>query len=724
MMDPSLLLDGLNDKQREAVAAPLENLLVLAGAGSGKTRVLVHRIAWLMSVEQASPFSIMSVTFTNKAAAEMRGRIEELMMGSASGMWNGTFHGICHRILRAHYLDAKLPEDFQIIDSDDQQRLLKRLIKAQNLDEKQWPARQVAWWINGKKDEGLRAAHIDAYHDPVTKTYLKLYAAYQEACDRAGLVDFAEILLRAHELLREKKHIREHYQARFKHILVDEFQDTNNIQYAWLRMMAGPECHVMIVGDDDQSIYGWRGAKVENIEKFTLEFPSVNTIRLEQNYRSTKTILDASNALIANNTERLGKELWTDGVQGEPISIYSAYNELDEARFAVSKIKEWQDKGGVLNDAAMLYRNNAQSRVLEEALIQAGLPYRIYGGMRFFERQEIKDALSYLRLIANRNDDAAFERVVNTPTRGLGDKTLETVRFAARDRGCTLWEASIGLIEERVLTGRAATALGRFIELINALEDDSFEMPLHVQTDHVIKSSGLYSMYEQEKGEKSKARIENLEELVTATRQFEKPEEAEEMSLLTAFLTHAALEAGEGQADDFEDAVQLMTLHSAKGLEFPLVFMVGVEEGMFPSQMSAEEAGRLEEERRLCYVGMTRAMQKLYITYAEMRRLYGQDKYHKPSRFIRELPETCLDEVRMKAQVSRPASTGRFSQAAVKDNFNETGFSLGSRVRHPKFGEGTIINFEGSGAQGRVQVAFNGEGIKWLVTAYAKLEKM
>ncbi|EIV8660976.1 DNA helicase II [Vibrio parahaemolyticus] len=724
MMDPSLLLDGLNDKQREAVAASLENLLVLAGAGSGKTRVLVHRIAWLMSVEQASPFSIMSVTFTNKAAAEMRGRIEELMMGSASGMWNGTFHGICHRILRAHYLDAKLPEDFQIIDSDDQQRLLKRLIKAQNLDEKQWPARQVAWWINGKKDEGLRPAHIDAYHDPVTKTYLQLYTAYQEACDRAGLVDFAEILLRAHELLRDNKFVREHYQARFKHILVDEFQDTNNIQYAWLRMMAGPECHVMIVGDDDQSIYGWRGAKVENIEKFTREFPSVTTIRLEQNYRSTKTILEASNTLIANNTERMGKELWTDGVVGEPISVYSAYNELDEARFAVNKIKEWQDKGGALNDAAMLYRNNAQSRVLEEALIQAGLPYRIYGGMRFFERQEIKDALAYMRLMANRNDDAAFERVVNTPTRGLGDKTLETIRRAARDRGCTMWEASVAMLDEQVLAGRAAGALGRFIELITALEDDTLEMPLHEQTDHVIKYSGLFAMYEQEKGEKSKARIENLEELVTATRQFEKPEEAEEMSLLTAFLTHAALEAGEGQADEFEDAVQLMTLHSAKGLEFPLVFMVGVEEGMFPSQMSAEEAGRLEEERRLCYVGMTRAMQKLYITYAEMRRLYGQDKYHKPSRFIRELPETCLDEVRMKAQVSRPASSGRFSQTAVKENFNETGFSLGSRVMHPKFGEGTIINFEGSGPQSRVQIAFNGEGIKWLVTAYARLERL
>ncbi|CAM3124026.1 DNA helicase II [Vibrio mytili] len=724
MMDPSLLLDGLNDKQREAVAAPLENLLVLAGAGSGKTRVLVHRIAWLMSVEQASPFSIMSVTFTNKAAAEMRGRIEELMMGSASGMWNGTFHGICHRILRAHYLDAKLPEDFQIIDSDDQQRLLKRLIKAQNLDEKQWPARQVSWWINGKKDEGLRPSHIDAYHDPVTKTYLQLYTAYQEACDRAGLVDFAEILLRAHELLRDNKFVREHYQARFKHILVDEFQDTNNIQYAWLRMMAGPECHVMIVGDDDQSIYGWRGAKVENIEKFTLEFPSVNTIRLEQNYRSTKTILEASNTLISNNTERMGKELWTDGAEGEPISVYSAYNELDEARFAVNKIKEWQDNGGALNDSAMLYRNNAQSRVLEEALIQAGLPYRIYGGMRFFERQEIRDALSYMRLIANRNDDAAFERVVNTPTRGMGDKTLETIRRAARDRGCTMWEASVAMLEEQVLAGRAAGALSRFIELITALEDDTLDKPLHEQTDHVIKYSGLFAMYEQEKGEKSKARIENLEELVTATRQFEKPEEAEEMSLLTAFLTHAALEAGEGQADEFEDAVQLMTLHSAKGLEFPLVFMVGVEEGMFPSQMSAEEAGRLEEERRLCYVGMTRAMQKLYITYAEMRRLYGQDKYHKPSRFIRELPETCLDEVRMKAQVSRPSSSGRFSQTAVKENFNETGFSLGSRVMHPKFGEGTIINFEGSGPQSRVQIAFNGEGIKWLVTAYAKLEKL
>lgn len=723
-MDVSLLLDGLNDKQREAVAAPLGNHLVLAGAGSGKTRVLVHRIAWLMSIEQASPYSIMSVTFTNKAAAEMRGRINELMHGSSVGMWNGTFHGLCHRMLRAHYLEARLPEDFNILDSDDQMRLMRRLIKLHNLDEKQWPARQAVWYINGKKDEGLRPKHIDTFNDPVEQTWLRLYTAYQEACDRAGLVDFAELLLRAFELIRDNKHIREHYQARFKHILVDEFQDTNNIQFAWLRLMAGPDCNVMIVGDDDQSIYGWRGAKVENIQRFLSDFKGASSIFLEQNYRSTGNILKAANELIANNNERMGKSLWTDGAEGDLISIYSAFNELDEARFAVGKIKEWREQGGVLKDTAFLYRSNAQSRVLEEALIQAGMPYRIYGGMRFFERQEIKDTLSYLRLMTNRNDDASFERVVNTPTRGIGDRTLETIRLAARDRGMTMWQASISLLEEQVLAGRAANALRRFIELVNALEDDTADLPMYQQTDEVIRNSGLRAMYEQEKGEKAQARIENLEELVTATRQFEVPEEAEEMSPLSAFLSHAALEAGEGQADEFDDAVQLMTMHSAKGLEFPVVFMVGVEEGMFPSSRTTEEVGRLEEERRLCYVGMTRAMKKLYITHAEMRRLYGKDNYHKPSRFIREIPEQHVEEVRMKAQVSRPATGGRFSQTTVNDNFNQTGFSLGQRVQHPKFGEGTIINFEGSGAQSRVQVAFNGEGIKWLVTQYAKLDPM
>ena len=529
------------------------------------------------------------------------------------------------------------------------------------------------------------------------------------------------MLLRAFELVRDNKFIREHYQARFKHILVDEFQDTNSIQFAWLRLMAGPDCHVMIVGDDDQSIYGWRGAKVENISRFLREFHDAKSIFLEQNYRSTGNILKAANELIANNNERMGKNLWTDGADGDRISLYSAFNELDEARFAVGKIKEWRDQGGTLNEVAFLYRSNAQSRVLEEALIQAGMPYRIYGGMRFFERQEIKDALSYLRLISNRNDDTAFERVVNTPTRGIGDRTLETIRLAARDRGMTMWQASIALLDDQVLAGRAANALRRFIELVDALEDDTAELALYQQTDDVIRNSGLRAMYEQEKGEKAQARIENLEELVTATRQFEIPEEAQEMTHLAAFLSHAALEAGEGQADDFEDAVQLMTMHSAKGLEFPLVFMVGMEEGMFPSSRTTEEVGRLEEERRLCYVGMTRAMQKLYLTHAEMRRLYGKDNFHKPSRFLKEIPEHFIDEVRMKAQVSRPVSTGRFSQTTVNENFNQTGFSLGQRVEHPTFGEGTIINYEGSGPQSRVQVAFNGQGIKWLVTQYAKL---
>ncbi len=725
-MDDSLLLDGLNEKQREAVAAPLGNYLVLAGAGSGKTRVLVHRIAWLMRVEQASPFSLLSVTFTNKAAAEMRRRINQLMQGSASGLWCGTFHGLCHRILRAHHLDANLPQDFQILDSEDQVRLLRRLIKAQNLDEKQWPAKQAAWFINGKKDDGLRPSHVDSQFDPIETTWLRIYTAYQDACDRAGLIDFTEILLRCYELLRDKDSIREHYQARFQHILVDEFQDTNKIQYAWLRLMAGNQSRVMIVGDDDQSIYGWRGAQVANISHFLRDFRDANTIRLEQNYRSTANILKASNQLIANNSERMGKSLWTEGKEGERISVYSAFNELDEARFAVNKIKQWLDEGGALSDTAMLYRNNAQSRVLEEALLQAGLAYRIYGGMRFFERQEIKDALAYLRLIANRFDDASFERVVNTPTRGLGDRTLETIRIAARDRGITLWEASVQILNEKVLVGRAGAALQRFVELINALEDDTREQVLFAQTDHVITFSGLKAMYEAEKGDKAQARIENLQELVTATRQFEIPEGAQEnMSELSAFLSHAALEAGDNQADEHMDAVQLMTLHSAKGLEFPLVFMLGVEEGMFPSQNSVQEAGRLEEERRLCYVGMTRAMTKLYISHAESRRLYGQEKFHKPSRFIGELPEDCLEEVRMRAKVARPVSQqGRFGRSMVEENFNQTGFNMGQRVFHPKFGEGTIINFEGSGSQSRVQVAFNGEGIKWLVTKFARLEAL
>ncbi|MBQ4782478.1 DNA helicase II [Pectobacterium versatile] len=718
-MDVSDLLDGLNDKQRDAVAAPRSNLLVLAGAGSGKTRVLVHRIAWLLSVENCSPYSIMAVTFTNKAAAEMRHRIDHLIGTSQGGMWIGTFHGLAHRLLRAHHMDANLPQDFQILDSDDQLRLLKRLIRALNLDEKQWPPRQAMWFINGKKDEGLRPQHIESYGNPIEQTWQRVYQAYQEACDRAGLVDFAELLLRAHELWLNKPHVLNHYRERFTNILVDEFQDTNRIQYAWIRMLAGDSAKVMIVGDDDQSIYGWRGAQVENIQLFLKDFAGAETIRLEQNYRSTSNILKAANALIAHNGGRLGKNLWTDGAEGEPISLYCAFNELDEARYVVNRIKAWQENGGALSDNAILYRSNAQSRVLEEALLQQSMPYRIYGGMRFFERQEIKDALSYLRLISNRNDDAAFERVVNTPTRGIGDRTLDVVRQTARDRQLTLWQSTRALLQEKVLAGRAAASLQRFIELIDALAYETSELPLHIQTDRAIKDSGLWSMYEQEKGEKGQARVENLEELVTATRQFSYQEEDQDLMPLQAFLSHAALEAGEGQADANQDAVQLMTLHSAKGLEFPQVFIVGMEEGMFPSQMSLDEGGRLEEERRLAYVGVTRAMQKLTITYAESRRLYGKEAYHRPSRFVGELPEECVEEVRLRASVSRPVNHQRLGTPITQ---NDSGYKLGQRVRHAKFGEGTIVNLEGSGDHARLQVAFQGQGIKWLVAAYARLE--
>ncbi|WP_159567418.1 DNA helicase II [Budvicia diplopodorum] len=718
-MDVSYLIESLNDKQREAVAAPRTNMLVLAGAGSGKTRVLVHRIAWLMSVEHCSPYSIMAVTFTNKAAAEMRHRIEQLIGTSQGGMWIGTFHGLAHRLLRAHHLDANLPQDFQILDSEDQLRLLKRLIKALNLDEKQWAPRQAMWYINNKKDDGLRPQHIDTYGNPTESTWLRIYQAYQEACDRAGLVDFAELLLRAHELWLHKPQILNHYRERFSNILVDEFQDTNRIQYAWIRMLAGNSSKVIIVGDDDQSIYGWRGAQVENIQRFLDDFPGAETVRLEQNYRSTSNILKAANTLIANNDGRLGKELWTDGEQGEPISLYCAFNELDESRFVVSRIKAFQDSGGALNDCAILYRSNAQSRVLEEALLQSGTAYRIYGGMRFFERQEVKDSLAYLRLIANPDNDAAFERVVNTPTRGIGDRSLDVIRHAARDRQITLWEASVALLQEKALAGRAAGAIQRFIELIEALTRETCDLPLHVQTDRVIRDSGLRMMYEQEKGEKGQARVENLEELVTATRQFSFSDEDMDLTPLQAFLSHAALEAGEGQADAYQDAVQLMTLHSAKGLEFQQVFIVGMEEGMFPSQMSLDEGGRLEEERRLAYVGVTRAMQKLTLTYAETRRLYGKEVYHRPSRFIGELPEECIEEVRLRASVSRPVSHSRMGAPI---SHNDSGYKLGQRVNHPKFGEGTVINLEGSGEHARLQIAFQGEGIKWLVASYARLE--
>jgi len=722
-MDVSELLDDLNERQRDVVAAPLQNMLVLAGAGSGKTRVLVQRIAWLMKVEQASSHSILAVTFTNKAAAEMRSRVEQTTQGNVHGMWVGTFHGLAHRLLRMHFQEAKLPQSFQVLDSDDQLRLVKRVIRALNIDEKRWPAKQMQWYINGKKDEGLRPQHIETHYDPTEEMFVKVYQAYQEACDRAGLVDFAELLLRAHELWLNNPILLAHYQQRFKHILVDEFQDTNAVQYAWLNLLGGERSHVMIVGDDDQSIYGWRGAKIENIQRFLTDFSNAQTIRLEQNYRSTANILNAANHLISNNNNRLGKDLWTQDDAGEKISVYTAFNEIDEARFISGRINQWRLDNGSLDDVAILYRSNAQSRLLEEALIQAQLPYRIYGGLRFFERQEIKDALAYMRLLNNRDDDAAFERIINTPTRGIGNQTIALVRDAARSLGETLWGATKYMLQNDELKGRSAKTLTHFVHLIEQLEDDSCNLNLDSQVNYVIQHSGLKAMYQAEKGERAEARIENLNELVTACQTFvPDPELEEEMSDLTAFLTHAALESGESQADEYEPAVQLMTMHSAKGLEFPLVFIAGLEEGMFPSQQSVEDISRLEEERRLCYVGMTRAMEKLFCVNAESRRLYGQEKYHKPSRFLRELPAECVDEIRLQNQVSRPASSGRFANSVTTENFESTGFSLGQQVMHPKFGEGVVLNYEGNGPQSRIQVNFDGVGSKWLVVAYARLE--
>ncbi|MCB1706268.1 MAG: DNA helicase II [Halioglobus sp.] len=716
-MDVSDILSPLNEAQRDAVAAENQNMLVLAGAGSGKTRVLVHRIAWLIKAEDFSPWSILAVTFTNKAAREMRSRIEEMLHIPSHGMWVGTFHGLAHRLLKAHWQEAGLPQNFQILDSDDQLRLVKRVCRELELDESRWPPKQAMWYINAQKDEGLRSAHVDAPPgDLFAQTMQQVYRAYEIACERAGMVDFAELLLRAHELWLKCPQVLQHYQGRFRQILVDEFQDTNTVQYAWLRVLSGGKIPVVAVGDDDQSIYGWRGAKIENIQRFSEDFAATKTIRLEQNYRSTQTILQAANGIIAHNFGRLGKELWTAGESGEPISLYAGYNEHDEARYIVEQAEQWLLDGNARSSVAILYRSNAQSRVLEEALIRSGIPYRIYGGQRFYERLEIRNALAYLRLLLNRADDAAVERVINIPPRGIGSKTLDTVRDCARSRGLTLWAAIAAVLEEKLLPARALTALRGFVELINELDSDIDALALDVLVDLAIRDSGLLSYHKNEKGEKGQARVENLEELVSAAKQFS-PEDGE-LSAAQQFLDRAALDAGDAQADAHEDSVQLMTLHSAKGLEFPLVFLAGMEENLFPHRMSMEEPGRLEEERRLCYVGITRAMEKLVITYAECRRLHGSESYNTPSRFVREIPAELLQEVRLHGSISQPVSS--LTQAQVPD----TELSLGQRVYHQVFGEGVVLNFEGRGASARVEVNFDTEGSKWLVLQYANLQLM
>ncbi|MDP1971195.1 MAG: DNA helicase II, partial [Methylobacter sp.] len=699
-------------------------MLVLAGAGSGKTRVLVHRIAWQIQVLGVSAHSILAVTFTNKAAKEMRGRIEDLLNMSAQSMWIGTFHGVAHRLLRRHAKQAKLPETFQVMDSGDQLRLIKRLLSTLNLDADKWPPRQVQWYINAQKDEGIRARHMMETGDPYQRQMLIIYKAYEELCDRSGLVDFAELLLRAHELLRDNPDVLDFYQQRFRQVHVDEFQDTNTIQYAWLRLLTEGKDNIFVVGDDDQSIYGWRGAKIENIYSFQKHYPNHQVIKLEQNYRSTGNILKAANKVISVNDGRMGKELWTDAGDGDLISLYAAFNEQDEAHFVVERIRAWVNEGGLRKDTAILYRSNAQSRQFEERLMTTGTPYRVYGGLRFFERVEIKNALAYLRLMSNRDDDASFERVINTPTRGIGAKTIDDIRSIARDQSLSLWAAAIVLINQRTLSARATNALIGFLELIKRFDGQAEGLELFEKVKLVVEKSGLIELYQKDKADKGEEKVENLEELVNAARLFDTTtigdlEDQENLGELDMFLTHATLESGELQGDDFEDCVQLMTLHSAKGLEFKQVFLVGMEEGLFPSQQSVDDVGRLEEERRLCYVGITRAMRQLYLTYAESRRLYGRETYPKPSRFLREIPAEHIQEVRMRATVTRPVTSVKPKAQLLQ---TEGKYKLGQRVSHAKFGEGVVLQMEGDGAQERVQINFKQVGLKWLILAYAQLD--
>lgn len=708
-------------------------MLVLAGAGSGKTRVLIHRIAWLVEVVGISPYRIMAVTFTNKAAHEMRTRAERMLQVPVGGMWIGTFHGLAHRFLRQHWREAKLVEGFQILDSDDQYRLIRRVMKTLDMDESRYPPRQVQWFINAQKDEGRRPAHLNDYDDPIQMQMIKVYQAYEETCQRSGLIDFAELLLRALETLRDCPELLQHYRDRFAHVLVDEFQDTNAIQYAWIRLLVGDQTYPFVVGDDDQSIYGWRGARIENILNFTKDYRNAQTIRLEQNYRSTGNILAAANALIDNNAGRMGKELWTDDRDGPPIELYAAWNDREEARFIIDRIQQSAEKGQAYSDMAILYRSNAQSRLFEELLVARGVPYRVYGGLRFFERAEIKDALAYLRLINHRDDDASFERVVNMPTRGIGERTLDVVRQTARLNKQTLWRAAASLIGGDELTARASNALLAFLKLIDAMAEAVAGLALHDQVDHTIAHSGLVGHYAKGKGEKAEQKKENLEELVSAARGFaydydpdeiygDNPQDQPAMDMLTAFLTHAALEAGEGQSAAGQDSVQLMTLHSAKGLEFPLVFLCGLEEGLFPHARSSEDGLRLEEERRLCYVGITRAREELIMSYAESRTIHGSEGYQQISRFVKEIPARLLNEIRPRAGISQPAyhdqPAGRPSMAVQ----SESRFQLGQRVNHAKFGEGMVTNLEGAGAHARVEVNFPDSGSKWLVVAYANLQ--
>ncbi len=732
-------LENLNERQFEAVTAPLGPVRVLAGAGSGKTRVLISRIAWLLNTGQCAPYSILAVTFTNKAAFEMRTRLEDQLTLSMRGMWIGTFHSLCHRMLRMHAREAGLIENFQIMDSDDQTRLCRRIIRAKGLDEKVYPPKMLASFINGHKDEGRRAEHIEVHHgDALTYNLVELYRDYQAVCEQSGLVDFAEILLRTLELLRNNLPLLKHYQDRFEFILVDEFQDTNSVQYAWLQLLANKHQRLFVVGDDDQSIYGWRGAKIENILHFDQDFPDATTIRLEQNYRSTKAILEAANTVIAKNSERLDKKLWTENDSSQPIIVYRGTDGYDEARFVVETIKETLDKGGVKkSDIAILYRSNAQSRVFEEFFLRAQIPYRVYGGLRFFDRAEIKDIMAYLRMVVNPHDDVSLERSMTTPPKGIGQATIERVREYAAQNSCSLWDALQLLLESQTLTTRAQNVLLAYSEQIHDLRAQIEEMALDQFFAYAIEASNLKPHYQKEPMNRGEDRIDNLNELITAAEYFMKGDQIElafieepiDMKSLTsfeqleAFMGQTSLDSSDNQADIDEDSVQLMTLHASKGLEFPIVFLVGMEDGIFPSDAAVNEVGRIEEERRLAYVGITRAEEKLYMTGAERRMIYGKTLHLPPSRFLRDIPGHLIEEIGPAIDI-RPVQTQSVAARTRNThalNDQVEGYKIGQLVEHAKFGEGVILGFEGSGPSTRVIVEFANSGRKVLVLSYARL---
>lgn len=713
------LLIGLNNKQLEAVTLPHQSALILAGAGSGKTRVLTTRIAWLIQTGQISPMGLMAVTFTNKAAKEMLTRLTAMMPINTRGMWVGTFHGLCNRLLRAHYREAGLPSTFQILDTSDQLSSIKRLMKLMNVDDEKYPPKQVQGYINSCKEEGLRAGSVDAY-DGHSQKLRDIYEEYDKQCNREGVADFAELLLRCYELLERDVNIRNHYQSRFKYILVDEFQDTNRLQYLWLKLLAGSTNCMFAVGDDDQSIYGFRGARVGNMQDFERDFNVQNIVKLEENYRSHSNILDAANAIISHNKNRLGKNLWTSAGAGEPVRVYEAYNDTDEAQFIVDEINMLIAEGNALGDIALLYRSNAQSRILEHALFSANLPYRVYGGLRFFERAEIKHALAYMRLMANANDDTALLRVINFPARGIGARSLEQLQEAARQQGISLWAAAC----------QATGKIAQFVALIREMTDQAYGISLSEVAELATTISGLKIHYQNEK--EGEDRIENLNELVTAAVAFTNQDFGnhnnveDEVDILTQFLNHASLEAGEHQAAAGNEALQLMTVHAAKGLEFKAVFISGLEEGLCPHENSMSENGGLEEERRLMYVAVTRARQRLYLSHAQSRMLHGQVRYGIPSRFLDEIPEKLLKRLNSKP-MPRSGNGRDFNELPAMmtkksdEQKNAMPWKIGQSVNHAKFGNGVVVSYEGNASDMRVQVNFGREGLKWLALEFAKL---